>query len=85
MITNLRDAKARLSVLVQRAASGEEVIITVHGKPAARLSAVARPFESADGARAWMNELALEAEAARRGEIRSTPQETWDDLRAERG
>jgi len=85
MITNLREAKAHLSLLVQRAAGGEEVIITVHGKPAARLTGVASPVASAGDARAWMSELAIEAEAARCGELRSTPQEVWDGLRAERG
>lgn len=85
MITNLRDAKAHLSLLVQRAAGGEEVIITVHGKPAARLTGVASPVASARDVRAWLRELADEAEAARCGALRSTPQEVWDGLRADRG
>jgi prevent-host-death family protein len=85
MITNLREAKAHLSLLVQRAAGGEEVIITVRGKPAARLTGVASPATSAGDVRAWLSELADEAEAARCGELRSTPQEVWDGLRAERG
>jgi prevent-host-death family protein len=85
MITNLRDAKAHLSLLVQRAAGGEEVIITVRGKPAARLTGLASPVASARDVRAWLSELADEAEAARSGELRSTPQEVWDGLRAERG
>lgn len=84
MITNLRDAKSQLSMLVQRAAAGEEIIITVHGRPTARMTAVTSPAGSAVNARAWMNELALEAEAARCGEARATPQDQWDDLRAER-
>lgn len=85
MITNLRDAKAQLSMLVQRAAEGEEIIITVHGRPTARMTAVAPPPGSTVDARAWMHELALEADAARCGEVRATPQEHWDDVRAERG
>lgn len=85
MITNLREAKAQLSMLVQRAAEGEEIIITVHGRPTARMTAVTMPAESASDARDWMHELAAAAEAARCGEIRSTSQEQWDDLRAERG
>jgi prevent-host-death family protein len=85
MITNLRDAKARLSLLVQRAAAGEEVIITVHGRPTARITSAAGTTASAKDARNWMQELAAEAEAARCGEPRSTPQEAWDELRADRG
>jgi prevent-host-death family protein len=85
MITNLRDAKAHLSLLVQRAAAGEEIIITVHGRPTARITAAAGPIASAKDARAWMDELAAEAEAARCGDTRSMPQGVWDDLRADRG
>jgi prevent-host-death family protein len=41
MVTNVRNAKARLSELIERAADGEEVVITSNGKPRARLLAVA--------------------------------------------
>lgn len=34
---NIADAKARLSELVERAASGEEIVIARNGKPRARL------------------------------------------------
>lgn len=47
MITNVRNAKARLSELIERAAGGEEVVITSAGKPKARLLPVApasKPF-----------------------------------------
>ncbi len=37
MIASLRDSKAHLSALVERASHGEEVIITVRGKPKACL------------------------------------------------
>lgn len=40
MIINLRDSKARLSELVELASSGEDVLITVRGKPKARLTRV---------------------------------------------
>ena len=40
---NIYDAKAHLSELVQRAESGEEIIIARNGKPAARLVALERP------------------------------------------
>ena len=38
---NVAEAKARLSELVQRAASGEEIIIARNGRPQARLLALA--------------------------------------------
>ena len=41
MITTLRESKARISELVKRAAGGEEVVITVRGKPEARLCPMA--------------------------------------------
>jgi prevent-host-death family protein len=40
---NLADAKSRLSELVDRVEKGEEIIITRHGRPVARLSALERP------------------------------------------
>lgn len=40
---SLAQAKAKLSALVDQAETGEDVVITRHGKPVARLSAVARP------------------------------------------
>lgn len=47
VIANVRSAKARLSELLERAASGEEVLIISAGRPKARLVAVtsaALPF-----------------------------------------
>ncbi len=47
MVANVRTAKARLSELLERAAAGEEVVITSDGKPKAKLVAVgsgAKPF-----------------------------------------
>jgi prevent-host-death family protein len=35
---NLQTAKARFSALVKEAASGEEIVISKHGKPKARLT-----------------------------------------------
>jgi prevent-host-death family protein len=47
---SLADAKARLSELVEKAASGEAVCITRRGKPVARLTTVARRREPVDAA-----------------------------------
>ena len=43
----IREAKDRLPELVRRAARGEQITITLHGEPCARLSRIsggARPF-----------------------------------------
>jgi len=40
MIASLRESKANLSKLVERAAAGEEVLISVRGRPKARLSGI---------------------------------------------
>jgi antitoxin (DNA-binding transcriptional repressor) of toxin-antitoxin stability system len=39
-VVNMRDARSSLSRLVKRAASGEEILIANHGKPAALLSRI---------------------------------------------
>ena len=84
MITNLREAKSNLSQLVQLAAGGEEVIITVRGRPMARLTSVV-PREMQEVARKeWADELSAAAEAACVGQRKSTKQAFWDELREER-
>jgi prevent-host-death family protein len=40
---NVVEAKAHLSELLDKVESGEEVVITRHGRPVAQLCAVARP------------------------------------------
>ena len=39
-VVSLSDAKARLSSLLERAARGEDIVITKNGVPRARISAV---------------------------------------------
>ncbi len=42
-VVNLSEAKNQLSLLVDRAASGEEIVIAMRGQPMARLVTVPRP------------------------------------------
>ena len=42
-ITNISEAKAQLSALIERVIAGEEIIIGKAGKPVARLSKFDRP------------------------------------------
>ena len=43
MKSPVRDFKARLSRYLERASAGEDVIITSHGRPVARLLAISEP------------------------------------------
>lgn len=47
-IISIRDAKARLSQLIEGIAQGQEVVITKHGKPTARLGPVCKPRKPVD-------------------------------------
>lgn len=84
MITNLREAKSRLSRLVRLAAEGEEVVITVRGRPAARLTAFAPQETGGADREKWVDELLAAADAARLGPPTNTSQEFWNELREER-
>ena len=54
MIATLRESKTRLSELVNLANSGEEILITVHGQPKARILSGSEPrSDTAD----WLREL----------------------------
>lgn len=56
MITTLRDGKAHLSELVERASHGEDVLITVRGKVKAKLTRAEVTFDAKDR-KAWIREL----------------------------
>ena len=84
MVTNLRDAKASLSQLVQAAAEGEEILITVRGKPRARLVGIDAAGSSGGDRRAWVEELVREAQESACGDPVSTSQEYWDEVRSDR-
>ena len=84
MITNLREAKSNLSQLVQLAADGEDIVITVRGQPTARLTCVVPKETHAHERESWVAELTATAEAARVGPRKATSQQFWDDLREER-
>ena len=56
MIKSLRESKATLSELVERASRGEDVLITVRGKVKARLTRAAPPTGNTEMQR-WADEL----------------------------
>ncbi len=83
MIRSLRDSKAHLSELVERASQGEEILITVNGKVRAKLVGVAVP-DSVQDVMAWRKELsALNRKHLRQG--KDTPMaKILDDVREDR-
>ena len=84
MISSLRDAKAKLSELVQKAAEGEEVVITVRGEPTVRLSAIKRGDLSDENRGHWIEEALEAAQEACVDPDAVTSQASWDELRADR-
>ena len=84
MIVNLRNAKSHLSEYVQRAAKGEEIVITVRGQPTAKLLAVKPLKGHRHSKKEWMQELEVEAEKASTELSQNTEQAFWDELREER-
>lgn len=56
--TNVAEAKAQLSKLIERALAGEEVIIGKHGKPLVKLVPYERDTSPRDmGVRIWEGEV----------------------------
>ena len=56
MVKTLRESKAKLSELVERASHGEDVLITVRGHVKARLTRAEQPPAAVDK-EAWLREL----------------------------
>jgi prevent-host-death family protein len=56
MVTTLRDGKAKLSEMVERASRGEDVLITVRGRVKARLTRASDDDLTSDGA-VWAADL----------------------------
>ncbi|ADI14895.1 type II toxin-antitoxin system Phd/YefM family antitoxin [Truepera radiovictrix] len=59
-MTNVAEAKAQLSSLIEKALAGEEVIISKHGKPMVRLVPYERDASPRDmSVRIWEGEVRL--------------------------
>ena len=81
MIANLRECKAKLSALVELASRGEEIVITVHGKPSARLCPIASDDRSKRSE--WGRSL-KEARAKYTTRVRNSSSGILDDVRGDR-
>ena len=83
MIATLRETKAKLSEMVKRAADGEDVLITVHGKKVAKLVGLPKQVKKLDKKK-WLAELARSRRKYSTGRVTMTAQEIQDEDRAER-
>lgn len=82
MIMNLKGSKAKLSMLVERAAAGEEVVITVRGKPRAKLTGLGLMLDPGPDQR-WSEELRVLQKKYSRSP-REGSRSVLDDLREDR-
>lgn len=84
MIVTLRESKARLSALVALAAGGEDVVITVRGRPRARLCTLARVGPSEQREQADWGTSLREARETYSVGVHDTGAAIVDGLREER-
>ena len=78
-----RELRNDTAGLIKRAAAGEDIVITVHGKPAARLTAL----PTATGRRKWMSREELiemllnsRADPTLRDDLEFMEEDTTDNL-----
>ena len=84
MVRTLRESKAKLSELVDRASRGEDVLITVRGKAKARLTRVEPQGTRFDG-RAWAKELEdAQRSLTSRRKLRLRIEDILAEIRADR-
>lgn len=84
MIKSIGEVENSLGELVQLAAKGTEIVITVEGQPMARLSGIGSGSKDSVSREQWAADLAAAAENARAGQPVSTTQQFWDETRADR-
>jgi len=82
MITNLKSAKSRLSELVEKAAGGEEIWLTVRGNPKARICPLPAD-QSANQKMEWVRSIRESREKYGRQKGAPDSQSLWDELRGE--
>lgn len=83
MIASIRESKARLSEFVALANSGEEVVITVRGKPSAKLVPIQGSSDKRDKI-AWGKEISARLAQQQPPAPGTSSQEIIDQLREER-
>ena len=81
MIANVRESKAKLSELIAKASVGEEVVITVRGKPTVKLVPVSNATDRPDF-QTWAQQRRRRLKKMRVGSDSSS--QILDDLREDR-
>jgi prevent-host-death family protein len=82
MVKTLRESKAKLSELVERASQGEDVLITVRGKVKAKLTKVSEG--SKRDKKAWLEQLKDLQRQQSTGQTTMTTEDILNELREER-
>jgi len=84
MVKTLRESKAKLSELVERASRGEDVLITVRGKVKARLTK-AEDTEKPIDTKQWVRELqAIQKAVTARTKPKVSTEQIIDEIREDR-
>jgi prevent-host-death family protein len=82
MVKTLRESKAKLSELVERASQGEDILISVRGKVKAKLTRVS-PQKKLDK-KAWAEELRVVQQKYSTGKAVLPIEKILEDIREER-
>jgi prevent-host-death family protein len=82
MIATLRESKAKLSELVERASQGEDILITVRGKVKAKLTQA--PRQKKLDMKAWAEELQALQQKYSTGKTVIPIEKILEELREER-
>jgi prevent-host-death family protein len=82
MIKTLRESKAKLSELVERASQGEDVLITVRGKVKARLTRA--PETDPSDREAWIERLRQIQKTYSVGKPKTSVEEILNEIRKDR-
>lgn len=83
MVMTLRESKAKLSELVERASEGEDVLITVRGKVKARLTRV-KSLDPAADRESWIRELRKNREIYCKPNPKTSTEKILEELREDR-
>jgi prevent-host-death family protein len=85
MTATLRESQADLQRLVEIASRGEDVVITVDGKPKAKLTSAVPPLpDKSPDMTAWLKDLAELRRKYHTGKSGSTVEQILEEDRAER-